>query len=87
MKTLKLEPNLNCAWKGWAVGRVGYIAWSCTYLVDLVGSESIFEVLLGLLYFVRYVLHMWTGLVRTGSANIRVSDPGPSIIRRFIQEQ
>ena len=36
LNTLKLEPNLNCAWNGWAVGRVGSgiaIAWSCTYLV------------------------------------------------------
>ena len=23
LKTLKLEPNLNCVWNGWAVGRVG----------------------------------------------------------------
>ena len=29
-------------------------------------SESIFEVLLGLLYFVRYVLHIYFGLVWAG---------------------
>ena len=44
MKTLKLEQNLSCAWDGWArwSGRIGYSL--VTYLVDFVGSGSVFKV-------------------------------------------
>jgi hypothetical protein len=61
LKTLKLEPNLNCVWNGWAVGRVGYSL--VTYLVDFVGSESIFEVLSGLTIFcsLRFAHLDWSG--------------------------